>query len=125
MPATKNKPTRARKQKFQADLEPVDENIVRSLKQELHVSNSDFLSDAVALLKWVVTERKSGRTIMSESSTGEKRILVLPHIERVAPEATLPHVHIDWTAAELDHVGQLLNSAAPAPTEALTRLMRG
>jgi hypothetical protein len=40
----------ARKPKFQADLAPMEDRIVRSLKEELQISsNSDFMADAVAL----------------------------------------------------------------------------
>src|SRR5438132_3893975 len=86
-----------RKPKFQADLAPVEASMVRSLKEELQLtSNSDFLSDAVALFKWAVTERKLGHKIISESTIGEKKVLVHPHLERVAPHASLPHVNIEW-----------------------------
>ncbi len=48
-----------RKAKFQADLAPAEDRSVRLLKEELQLSsNTDFLSDAVALFRWAVSERK-------------------------------------------------------------------
>src|SRR5437870_1861601 len=67
-----------RKPKFQADLAPVEDRIVRSLKEELQLSsNSDFMADAIALFRWAVAERKRGHKIISESTTGEREVLVL------------------------------------------------
>lgn len=115
----------ARKPKFQADLAPREDRIVRSLKEELQVSsNSDFMADAVALFHWAVTERKRGHRIISESTTGEKQILVLPRLERVAPEAALPAVTIDWSEAQLESLMNLTVAAPAPPTEALVRVMR-
>lgn len=63
-----------RKAKFQADLAPAEDRSVRLLKEELQLSsNSDFLSDAVALFRWAVSARKLGHRIMSESASGEQR----------------------------------------------------
>src|SRR5271169_2182710 len=97
-----------RKPKFQADLAPIEDTTVRSLKQELQLgSNSDFLSEALALFQWAVAERRQGHRIVSESATGEKRILVLPRLERVAPASALPHVELEWTAKELKSLAKL------------------
>jgi hypothetical protein len=86
---------KVRKSKFQADLAPSEDTIVRTLKAELQTtSNTDFLSDALALFRWVVSERKRGHIIVSESLTGERKILVFPRLERVAPEVASPHVDI-------------------------------
>jgi hypothetical protein len=58
-----------RKSKFQADLAPAEDRMVRSLKEELELSsNTDFLSDALALFRWAVLERKRGRRIFSGKS---------------------------------------------------------
>src|ERR1700740_1416610 len=92
----------ARKAKFQADLAPAEDRMVRGLKEELQLSsNTDFLSDAVTLFRWAVGERKRGRRIFSETEAGEKKELVFPRLERVAPELTLPRVEISWTAREI------------------------
>ena len=59
---------------------------MRALKAELPLtSGTDFLSEAMALLRWVVSERKLGQRIISDSVIGERRVLVLPRLERVAP----------------------------------------
>ena len=115
----------ARKPKFQADLAPMEDRIVRSLKEELQVSsNSDFMADAVALFHWAVAERRRGHRILSESTTGEKQILVLPRLERVAPEAALPAVSIAWSEAELESLMNLTAAPPAQPAEALVRIMR-
>jgi hypothetical protein len=45
--------SQSRKAKFQADLAPAEDRTVRLLKEELQLaSNTDFLSDAVALFRW-------------------------------------------------------------------------
>src|ERR1700732_5578175 len=87
-----------RKSKFQADLAPAEDCTVRLLKEELQLSsNTDFLSDAVALFRWAVSERKLGHRIMSESASGERKVLLFPRLERVAPDIALPRVVITWT----------------------------
>ena len=115
-----------RKLKFQADLAPADDRAVRLLKEELQVaSNSDFLSDAVALFRWAVAERKSGRRIVSESAGGERQVLLFPRLERVAPDIALPRVEIKWAPRELESLGELASAEeAHHPTGALVRAMR-
>ncbi len=117
---------RPRKAKFQADLAPAEDRTVRLLKQELQLaSNSDFLSDALALFRWAVAERKLGHRILSESATGQRRVLIFPRLERVAPDLSLPRVEIQWTARELESLAELASAAeAPAPTGALIRALR-
>ena len=123
---TKQRGKSARKPKFQADLAPFEDKTVRALKDELQLaSNSDFLTEAVALFQWAVSERKRGNKIVSESATGERKVLVLPRLERVAPETALPHVRIDWTEKELDSLSQLASAGPAEPTVALVRAMRG
>jgi hypothetical protein len=115
-----------RKSKFQADLAPAEDRIVRGLKQELQLgSNTDFLSDALALFRWAVWERKRGHRIFSESEAGERKELVLPRLERVAPELTLPRVEISWTPRELESLADLASREPATPTESLVRAMRG
>jgi hypothetical protein len=115
----------ARKTKFQADLAPSEDSMVRILKTELQMtSNTDFLTDALALFRWAVSERKRGHHIVSESSTGERKILLFPRLERVAPEVTLPHVDIQWTDKELESLAELASGQPADPTDALIRAMR-
>jgi len=116
---------RPRKTKFQADLAPSEDSMVRALKAELQLtSNSDFLSDALALFRWAVSERKRGHHIVSESPSGERRILVFPRLERVAPELELPHVQIAWTSQELESLAGLLSGEPAKPMDALIQAMR-
>jgi hypothetical protein len=117
---------RARNAKFQADLAPAEDRAVRALKEDLQLrSNSDFLADAVALFRWAVSERRSGHRIISETPGGERRVLVFPRLERVAPEANLPRVAVAWTEKELASLGELLSTDDPQPpTEALVRAVR-
>jgi hypothetical protein len=118
--------TRPRKAKFQADLAPAEDRTVRLLKEELQLtSNSDFLADAVALFGWAVSERRLGHRILSESASGERKVLVFPRLERVAPDLALPRVEIHWTERELESLAKLASSAeANPPTEALIRALR-
>jgi hypothetical protein len=117
---------RSRKSKFQADLAPAEDNMVRGLKAELQLnSNSDFLSDALTLFRWAVLERKQGRRIFSETETGEKKELVFPRLERVAPALTLPRVEISWSPGELESLAELASREPAPPTDDLIRAMRG
>jgi hypothetical protein len=119
-------PKGSRKSKFQADLAPAEDRMVRGLKQELQLnSNTDFLSDALALFRWAVGERKRGHRIFSETETGERKELVLPRLERVAPELALPRVEISWTSRELESLADLASREPAHPTETLLRAMRG
>ena len=123
-----------RKTKFQADLAPADDRSVRLLKEELQLtSNTDFLSDALALFRWAVSERKLGHRIVSESANGERKVLLFPRLERVAPDLVLPRVEIKWTARELENLAELVSTSqttsettreAKRPTGALIRAMR-
>jgi hypothetical protein len=119
-------PKARRKSKFQADLAPAEDQMVRGLKQQLQLnSNTDFLSDALALFRWAVGERKRGHRIFSEAATGERKELVLPRLERVAPEVDLPRVEISWTPRELESLARLASKEPAPPTETLIRAMRG
>ncbi|MDR3675723.1 MAG: hypothetical protein P4N24_09550 [Acidobacteriota bacterium] len=119
-------PRTRRKSKFQADLAPAEDQMVRGLKQELQLnSNTDFLSDAVALFRWAVGERKRGRRIFSEAEGGERKELVLPRLERVAPGLALPRVEITFTPRELESLADLSAREPAPPTETLLRAMRG
>jgi hypothetical protein len=118
-------PPKVRKSKFQADLAPSEDGILRALKAELQMtSNTDFLSDALALFRWAVSERKRGHIIVSESSTGERKILVFPRLERVAPEVALPHIDIHWNDRELESLAELAAGQPTQPTKDLVRSMR-
>ncbi len=99
--------------------------MVRALKAELQLtSNSDFLSDALALFRWAVSERKRGHRILSESAAGERKILVFPRLERVAPGLDLPRVQIPWTNRELESLAELMQDQPAKPTDALLQAMR-
>lgn len=114
-----------RKSKFQADLAQAEDSMVRALKAELQLtSNTDFLSDALTLFRWAVSERKHGRRIVSESATGERRILIFPRLERVAPDLALPQVDIPWTQTEVDTLAVLASGQPADPTDKLIRAMR-
>ena len=85
----------------------------------------EFKADAVALFRWAVSERKLGHRIMSESATGDRKVLVFPRLERVAPDLALPRVEIQWTERELESLAEL--ASAPdeePPTQALIRALR-
>jgi len=114
-----------RKSKFQADLAPAEDSMVRALKAELQLtSNADFLSDALTLFRWAVSERRRGHRIVSESATGERQVLVFPRLERVAPDVGLPQVDVHWTKDELESLAVLASGKPAEPTDALIRVMR-
>ncbi|HET9401131.1 MAG TPA: hypothetical protein VFO34_09280 [Candidatus Acidoferrales bacterium] len=118
--------TRLHKRKFQADLAEAEDSMVRSLKEELQLSsNSDFLADAVALFRWAVRERKRGRRIFSEADSGERKELLFPRLERVAPGLALPRADIQWSAKELESIAELASREPAAPTDLLIRALRG
>jgi hypothetical protein len=99
--------------------------MVRALKAELQLtSNSDFLSDALTLFRWAVSERKRGHRIVSESASGERRILVFPRLERVVLDLDLPRVDLHWTDLEIESLAELALRPPAEPTEALIRAMR-
>lgn len=134
-PAIKKKPStsaaqvrpapKVRKTKFQADLAPSEDRMVRNLKAELEMtSNSDFFADALALFRWAVGERRRGHRILSESATGERKVLLFPRLERVAPEANLPQAEIAWTPQEIESLAQIVTGKPAEPTETLMRAMR-
>ena len=84
---------------------------MRVLKEELQLtSNTDFLSDALALFRWAASQRKLGRRIISESASGERMVLLFPRLERVAPEVALPRVEIQWTERELESLAGLVSA---------------
>src|SRR5229473_3321776 len=118
--------SRRRKAKLQADLAPAEDLSLRLLKEELQLtSNTDFLSDALALFRWAVSERKMGHRIVSESASGDRKVLVFPRLERVAPDLLLPRVEIKWTERQLENLAKLVSAPeADPPTEALIRAMR-
>ena len=103
---------RPRETKFQADLAPSEDRTMRALKDELQLtSNSDLLSDALALFRWAVAERKLGHRIIRE---------------RVAPDVVLPRVEVEWTERELESLADLASRReANRRTAALIRAMRG
>ncbi|MBI4903642.1 MAG: hypothetical protein HY820_08405 [Acidobacteria bacterium] len=115
-----------RKLKFQADLAPADDRSMRVLKEQLQISsNTDLLADALSLYQWAVSERKRGHRILSESATGERKELLFPRLERVAPRDELPHVEMKWTAEQLESFAELMSARqAKPPTEALIRALR-
>lgn len=115
-----------RKTKFQADLAPAEDRAMRSLKAELQLtSNTDLLSDALTLFRWAVSERRLGHRIVSESASGERRVLLFPRLERVAPDLVLPRVEIKWSGRELESLAELASAPeANRPTDALIRAMR-
>src|SRR5437879_13715711 len=96
-----SQPKKARKSKFQADLAPAEDRIVRGRKEEFQLgSNTDFLSDAVALFRWAVGERNRGHRIFSEIEKVERKELIFARLERSAPEFSLPRVKISGTTQE-------------------------
>ena len=110
--------------KFQADIPSRDEHTLNYLMEILEVrSNADFLTKAVALFRWAVEERKKGCKIFTMSPQGHRRELLMPELERIAPELELPWTSVGWTMDELDSFGGLAKKDQPEPTADLVRAM--
>jgi hypothetical protein len=110
--------------KFQADIPSRDEQTLTYLMDILEVrSNADFLTKAVALFRWAVEERKKGCKIFTMSPLGEQRELVMPELERIAPELDLPFRSVGWHVDELENFAELASKKQPQPTEHLIRAM--
>jgi|SRR2546422_10792403 len=112
--------------KFQADIPSRDEKVLNLLMEELDVrSNADFLAKAIALFRWAVEERKKGCKIFTMSPQGQQRELVMPELERIAPELNLPFRSVGWHVEELNNFAELATKDQPEPTEHLIRAMAG
>ena len=62
---------------------------------------------------------------MSESASGERKVLLFPRLERVAPDHVLPRVDVKWTGRELESLAELVSAGeANRPTDALIRALR-
>ena|SRR5712692_6523608 len=111
--------------RFQAELTARDAAMLQSLMRELELqSNAELLSQALALMKWLVSERRQGRKIASLGAQGPVRELAAPLLERIAPEYELPYAEIHWTSGELKQVAKLLSAEPPAPVPRLVRAMK-
>ena len=112
--------------RFQADLSPRDAQILDLLKADLDIrSNAELLSEAVAIVRWLVRERRSGRMVASFTRDDRPlHQLVSSVLERVAPEYELPRVEINWTDEQLASLAELASAELAPPTEALVRAMK-
>ncbi len=111
--------------RFQADLSPSDAPILESLKSELDIrSNAELLAQALAVLSWVVRERRSGRTVASVDKENRVRELVSLFVEAAVLENRLPRVAIDWTPEELANLARLASREPSEPTKDLVAIMR-
>ena len=108
--------------RFQAELSPTDAAMVDSLKAQLDIhSNAKLLTEAVAIVKWLVTERHAGRRIASFEADTPARELVAAVIERSAP--LLPRVELPLTAQQLERIRALLSAEPPEPTATLVKAL--
>jgi hypothetical protein len=122
MPTRKN-PTTTR---FQAELSPRAAAALDSLKADLDIrSNAELLCEAVAVLQWLVRERRNGRTLASFNPDQQPvRELVSQLLERAAPEYQLPPVPVEWTQEQLARLAASASAEPAAPTDALVRAMK-
>jgi len=110
--------------RFQADLTPKEAAMLDSLKEQLEIrSNADLLSNTLAMLSWLVRERREGRIVASFVEDHPVHQLVWPLLERVAPEYELPRVQIDWTSEELASFAKHASAEPATPTPALVRIL--
>src|SRR3569833_2040850 len=110
---------------FQEDLAPSEAAALALQKEQLEIrSNADFLSEAVALMRWAVGERRRGNRILSETVAGERSVLNTPSLERVAPQEEQPITEHHWTPEQLTTLAQLMSATPAHPTPELKRAMR-
>ena len=111
--------------RFQADLSPNDAAVLDSLKSELHIrSNAELLAQALAIVSWLVRERRSGHTVASIDKENRVRELVSPFVERAVLDHRLPRVEIDWTPEELANLARLASGEPSEPTKDLIAIMK-
>lgn len=111
--------------RFQADLNPKDASALAALKEELQVqSNAELLANTLAIVRWLVGERRQRRRIASIADGTPVRELVSPLLERAAAERELPRVEIEWKEEELKHLASLMSSEPAEPTPALLEAMK-
>ncbi len=112
--------------RFQADVSPREAQMLDRLKAELDIrSNAELLTESVAIVRWLVRERRFGRMVASFSEDDRPlHELVSSLLERVAPEHDLPYVQLKWTETQLASLAELTSADPAPPTEALVRAMR-
>ncbi len=111
--------------RFQADLAARDAAILESLRAELDIrSNAELLAEALAILAWVVRERRFGNTVVSLDSEGRMRELVSALVERVSPAFELPRVKIDWTPEQAANLFKLAAQQPAEPNDQLVKAMK-
>jgi hypothetical protein len=112
--------------RFQAELSPKDAAMVDSLRIQLDIhSNARLLTEAAAIVKWIVAERQAGRRIASFSGDSPVRELASAVIERSVLEPSLPRVELRWTPKQLERIHALLAAEPPEPTEILVKAISG
>ena len=112
--------------RFQAELSATDAVMVDSLKTQLGIhSNAKLLTEAAAIVKWIVSERQAGRRIASLSADTPVRELVSAVIERSVLEPPLPRVELRWTPEQLERIHALLSAEPHEPTEMLVKAISG
>ena len=111
--------------RFQAEIPNKDASLLDALVRDLDVqSNAELLTNLIALGLWMATERRQGRKLASVGPNGPNKELVLPLFERVAPAQELPHVEMEWTPQELQHLAELASAPSAPPNEKLKRLLQ-
>jgi len=111
--------------RFQAEIPEKDGSLLNTLVKDLDVqSNAELLTNLIALALWIVAERRQGRRLTSVGPSGQSKELVLPLFERAAPSQELPHIEMEWTPQELEHLAELASSSPAKPNEKLKRLMQ-
>lgn len=73
--------------RFQLDISREHLKELESLMKELGITTKkDLFNQAITLLEWAATERKSGRVIASiDKANDEYKQVLLPVLERLAP----------------------------------------
>jgi hypothetical protein len=112
--------------KFQADLATADDVVLKRLMEALEVrSKADFLAKAIYFFQMAVAERKRGNRIAFLSPDGSrKQIVLMPELERVAPQLNHGLIELEWTPEEIENFHRQSAEPQPEPTEHLIRAMK-
>ena len=108
--------------RFQADLPPTDAAFVEALKNQLGVnSNAKLLTEAATIVKWMLTERQSGRKIASIEEGTPVRELASAVVECATFAQSPPYIELQWTPKQLHKIHTVLSMDAEEPSPDLVK----
>lgn len=111
---------------FRADLPLPEAAFVESVKAELGVnSNAKLLTEAAAIVKWVLKERRSGRRIVSFEEGTPMRELASAAVECATFAQAPPYAELQWTPKQLQRIQEVLSHNPEEPSPDLLKALSG